>query len=668
MTSTLFLSTLLFSIACKLVNAFDPNSNENVVLYWGQNSASTQQRLSYYCENDVADILVLSFMSSFPGTDNKPSLNFANACWDSENGVLHCTTIAEDIKTCQDKGKIVLLSMGGAVGSYGFSSVDEAESFAGTVWDMFGEGNGDIRPFDDSLIDGFDLDLENKRPDYYSNFVTKLREYYATGTKSYYVSAAPQCVLPDASVNEAMINSDIDFAFIQFYNNYCKLGSEFNFNDWVNWATQDSYNKNIKLYVGLPGSSAAAGSGYASPDIVKTYIDEISCESNFGGISIWDASQAYSNVQNGKNFAESAKDILSSQSCSGTSKTLQASSSSSSLSSSSSSTTFSTAFISDTTTLSEITSSETASLAIPSATTSSEIKPSATTTFSVIVTTFSSSSTSKVLEISSPSDLTSSTLQETTDISSSDLQTSSKTSHSSTETIEKTTITLQPEGSTSEMVSQASTISTNASLDKEISSGDSFDTTSTSMAEKTGSSETFASLTMTISNIENSVPADTQATSSSIFTEISSTIELSITEVTYYLSTTINQGETQTFTITEEEVITTYTTIYYDPESISPTSTVDMVSSSATENSTATSIQTAPASDYIHTAIPTASSTSIENDDTAESCTDGSWQCGNDGTIQHCNFGKWVSFKCATDTVCSKYKFNGVDIVGCVFA
>lgn len=63
----------------------------------------------------------------------------------------------QDIQTCQSQGKIVMLGLGGAVGSYGFSSSSQAAAFATTLWDMFGEGWGSIRPFGWSLVDGFDL-------------------------------------------------------------------------------------------------------------------------------------------------------------------------------------------------------------------------------------------------------------------------------------------------------------------------------------------------------------------------------------------------------------------------------------------------------------------------------------------------------------------------------
>ncbi|GME72471.1 unnamed protein product [[Candida] boidinii] len=306
-----FIFSILFS---SLTTAFDINSKENVVVYWGQNSAGSQQRLSHYCESDSVDVVILSFMSAFSNADTLPTLNFANACETTfSDGLLQCDTIAADIQTCQANGKKVLLSLGGASGAYGFASDAVAEGFAETLWNMFGAGSAVERPFGNAVLDGFDFDIENNIPVGYAALATKLREYYAQdSSKTYYISASPQCVYPDASVGDLLANADVDFAFIQFYNNYCNTDRQFNWNTWAEFATSSSPNKDIKLYLGLPGSPTAAGSGYVTSDVVKNALANVikSLDSNFGGISIWDASQAFANSVSGVNFAESMKSIL----------------------------------------------------------------------------------------------------------------------------------------------------------------------------------------------------------------------------------------------------------------------------------------------------------------------------------------------------------------------
>lgn len=314
---------LLTLSASSIVSAFQASANTNVAIYWGQNSAggtNTQARLSEYCDNDATDIVLLSFLHIFFGTGGKPEVNFASACDDGTlfpgTALLQCPNIAQDIKTCQSKGKKVILSLGGASGSYGFSSDSQAEEFAQTLWDLFAGGNSDTRPFGDSIIDGFDLDIEGGSTVGYVAFSKKLRELYKTdSSKNYYVTAAPQCPMPDHFVNDAIAQSEIDFVFVQFYNNYCGMQAwapnnanpNFNFDAWDS-LIKSSPNPNGKIYLGVPASLSAAGSGYTGIDTVVQAANHLQSKfDSFGGIMMWDASQAWVNVNNGKNFAEGAK-------------------------------------------------------------------------------------------------------------------------------------------------------------------------------------------------------------------------------------------------------------------------------------------------------------------------------------------------------------------------
>lgn len=257
----------------------------NIAVYWGQNAGSNQQSLGSYCSSTSADIVILSFLNGFPNL----LLNFANQCSTSfSSGLLHCPNIGADIKSCQLQGKTVLLSLGGATGNYGFSSDSDAVSFATDLWNRFGGGTSNERPFDDAIVDGFDFDIENKDQTGYVALATKLREYFSTSSKSFYLSAAPQCPYPDESVGDLMSQVDLDFAFIQFYNNYCSLDKQFNWDTWSQYAS----GKNIKLYLGLPGSSSSAGSGFVGISTVQKALASISGDSCFGGISLWDVSSA----------------------------------------------------------------------------------------------------------------------------------------------------------------------------------------------------------------------------------------------------------------------------------------------------------------------------------------------------------------------------------------
>jgi chitinase len=287
------------------VNAFSASGSSNVVLYWGLASAGSQESLGTYCESTSADMYVLSFLAGFP--ESRLTIHGCAGTLDSS-----CPDLAADIKYCQSLGKKVLLSLGGAVGSYGFTSDQQAINYASTLWNSFGGGQSTQRPFGDVVLDGFDLDIENGNPTGYAALTTALKKLYAGG--NYYIGAAPQCVYPDASLSTALAYGYFDFVFVQFYNNRCSIDGSFNWATWEKYAAEyaASTNPNVKLYLGLAGSSSAASSGYVSISSIKSVLATIQSSKFFGGVMVWDASQAFSNVVNGASFAASLKALLTS--------------------------------------------------------------------------------------------------------------------------------------------------------------------------------------------------------------------------------------------------------------------------------------------------------------------------------------------------------------------
>ncbi|ORX46534.1 glycoside hydrolase [Hesseltinella vesiculosa] len=283
-----------------------------VAQYWGQNSAASsgdgsQKNLAYYCD-DATDVLILSFLTDF-NVGGLPTLNFASACTETFSGtnLLNCPNIAQDIKTCQDKGKIILLSLGGAAGSYSLSSDNDAKTFAHSLHGMFGKGTNKYRPFGDAVVDGFDLDIEGGGSTGYATLVNTLKSL----DSELLITGAPQCPFPDAMLGDALDNAEFDAVFVQFYNNYCQgTGSNFNFDAWDSWATSTSPNKDVKVFLGLPGSSSAAGSGYLPFTQVASILAKLGPYSSFGGVMFWDASQTSSNTAQLPNLASAVADLL----------------------------------------------------------------------------------------------------------------------------------------------------------------------------------------------------------------------------------------------------------------------------------------------------------------------------------------------------------------------
>lgn len=145
-----------------------PGGSGKIAVYYGQTPATAQTSLAQLCQKNEVDIVVLSFLTHFFGPGGYPTLNFGSACGGQTpqmqsagaSGLLSCPDMASQIKQCQGRGKIVLLSLGGSIAESAFPDASKATSFANQLWDLFGAGTGvdpGLRPFGDVRLDGFDV-------------------------------------------------------------------------------------------------------------------------------------------------------------------------------------------------------------------------------------------------------------------------------------------------------------------------------------------------------------------------------------------------------------------------------------------------------------------------------------------------------------------------------
>lgn len=134
------------------------------------------------------------------------------------------------------------------------------------------------------------------------------------------ITGAPQCPLSSEwqHMKQMMEEAQFDALNIQFYNNgACDYvsgnggaGEKFNYEDWVEFLATTDKSKNAKIFVGLPGSPIAAGSGYITPDEVKELVCKYRTSKSWGGVSLWDLSLAADNIFEGKAFYKHVLDIL----------------------------------------------------------------------------------------------------------------------------------------------------------------------------------------------------------------------------------------------------------------------------------------------------------------------------------------------------------------------
>ncbi|KAJ3072003.1 Chitinase 1 [Podochytrium sp. JEL0797] len=279
------------------------NYTNQIVTYWGAHPTAGELPLATYCNLNVYTIIQLSFITGLNpvsfDTDitQRPNQNMA--------------AIAADILHCQSLGIRVGISIGGAVGSVGLG-VGKGAPIAQDIWNNFLGGSTPLanRVLPGVILDGIDIDVESNdgaNNAGYAELTNSLRALIVASGKPYYISAAPQCPIPDANMDYTLKNGWFDFVSVQFYSALCGIGFSGpqqgpNYADnssvWNHgagsWMTQTTLwpNKNVKLVVGFPANGNAGNFGASDPMAsVQANVPGWKAlnPSIFGGLMWWDA-------------------------------------------------------------------------------------------------------------------------------------------------------------------------------------------------------------------------------------------------------------------------------------------------------------------------------------------------------------------------------------------
>ncbi|KAL7929304.1 glycoside hydrolase superfamily [Trichoderma chlorosporum] len=306
-------------------------SAPQLVVYWGQ--SLSERPLADYCKPGAGpDIIPLAFFSSYPSTDvfgNVDSCNLTTSTTQSPE----CKALEKDIKYCQSQGKKIMLSVGGGGGSVQFTNQSSIQTLANQLWDMFGPVRANYtgsRPFGTAVLDGFDMDIENPDSAFsFAFFVQEMNQLFTTDpSKKYFMTGAPQCIVPDANMGDMMFNGKFDYLYIQFYNTpQCSARGAisgyrpgdgslqyFSYDAFQEFITVSfSQSKGAQLFIGLPASSTAAGSDenyFLAPEEAQTLINEFRTHPSFGGVMLWDAGSSDESVTNGCTYSQEIQSIL----------------------------------------------------------------------------------------------------------------------------------------------------------------------------------------------------------------------------------------------------------------------------------------------------------------------------------------------------------------------
>ncbi|KAL8192722.1 hypothetical protein R6Q57_027170 [Mikania cordata] len=265
------------------IGFLNPSEAAGIATYWGQ--YTDEGTLEAACATGNYQFVNIAFLTTF-GNGQTPVLNLAGHCDPAST----CSSFSSQIQACQAQGVKVFLSLGGAIGSYSLSSAEDAQQVADYLWNTYLGGQSVARPLGDAVLDGIDLDIEHGSDQFWPDLGRALAAY--NSLKKVFLSAAPQCPFPSDGVDNqlypAITEGLFDYVWVQFYNNpQCQYGTGNADALLASWNRWSQLNIN-QIFLGLPASTAAAGSGYIPTDVLTSQVlPSIKSSPNYGGVMLW---------------------------------------------------------------------------------------------------------------------------------------------------------------------------------------------------------------------------------------------------------------------------------------------------------------------------------------------------------------------------------------------
>jgi len=155
------LVALLLLLSLLAVGSLAATGPGDIAVFWGRNK--DEGTLREACDTGAYTAVLISFLTGFGGGG-------ANTSYSLDLSGHPLAGVGADIKHCQSKGILVLLSIGGpaAAGnnaSYSLPTQRSAAELAAHLWDAYlgGARPGVPRPFGDAALDGVDFYIDDQQ-------------------------------------------------------------------------------------------------------------------------------------------------------------------------------------------------------------------------------------------------------------------------------------------------------------------------------------------------------------------------------------------------------------------------------------------------------------------------------------------------------------------------
>jgi chitinase len=239
----------------------------------------------------------------------------------SDLGGYTAQQFTSDIRTLNSRGQKVILSVGGQNGTVSVDDSASASEFASSVYSLIQQYG----------FNGVDIDLENGVD---PTYMAQALEQLSSDDPGLIITLAPQTIDMQSTGDDYFelaldIKSILTMVNIQFYNSGTMNGCDGNvyaeatenFMTALTCTELEGGLSPSQIGLGLPASSAAAGSGYTSPSVVDDALDCLAIGSSCGsfvppskypsirGVMTWSINW---DASNGYNFADTVAPYLSS--------------------------------------------------------------------------------------------------------------------------------------------------------------------------------------------------------------------------------------------------------------------------------------------------------------------------------------------------------------------
>ncbi|CAL4991930.1 unnamed protein product [Urochloa decumbens] len=245
----------------------------DIAVYWGRNK--DEGTLREACDTGAYTTVLIAFLSAF-----------GHGTYTLDLSGHPVAGVGDDIKHCQSKGVLVLLSIGGQGGEYSLPSSQAASDLAEYLWNAFLAGGraGVSRPFGDAQVNGVDFFIDQGATEHYdelARFLYAYNRFYRAGGIT--LTATPRCSYPDQRLQGALATGLIGRIHVRLYGDLqCTWSAR---ESWEKWAA--AY-PGSRVFVGVVASPEADKDAYMSQkDLYYNVLQFAQKLPNYGGLMIW---------------------------------------------------------------------------------------------------------------------------------------------------------------------------------------------------------------------------------------------------------------------------------------------------------------------------------------------------------------------------------------------